>query len=123
IELADEQHSLAHRQPSVEPAATNGRDRLADAGPVLPQDLAGFGIEREDVIVPGADIHDAVFDERRRLERILTAKSGALEAGHPGAFERSEEHTSELQSPCNIVCRLLLEKKNLPRRALLSAAW
>mgnify|MGYP000400754766 CR=1 FL=1 len=32
-----------------------------------------------------------------------------------GAFTstagRSEEHTSELQSPCNIVCRLLLEKK------------
>src|SRR5256885_3229354 len=28
--------------------------------------------------------------------------------------ERSEEHTSELQSPCNIVCRLLLEKKKLP---------
>src|SRR5256885_13180960 len=32
------------------------------------------------------------------------------------AFERalrSEEHTSELQSPCNLVCRLLLEKKNI----------
>src|SRR2546426_7612622 len=27
------------------------------------------------------------------------------------AAERSEEHTSELQSPCNLVCRLLLEKK------------
>src|SRR2546426_8396720 len=27
------------------------------------------------------------------------------------AFNRSEEHTSELQSPCNLVCRLLLEKK------------
>src|SRR5256885_9929454 len=27
-------------------------------------------------------------------------------------FVRSEEHTSELQSPCNLVCRLLLEKKN-----------
>src|SRR5688500_19938160 len=26
------------------------------------------------------------------------------------AFDRSEEHTSELQSPCNLVCRLLLEK-------------
>src|SRR5256885_5727357 len=26
-------------------------------------------------------------------------------------YERSEEHTSELQSPCNLVCRLLLEKK------------
>src|SRR5256885_7959845 len=28
------------------------------------------------------------------------------------AYGRSEEHTSELQSPCNLVCRLLLEKKN-----------
>src|SRR2546426_3622204 len=28
-----------------------------------------------------------------------------------GSFARSEEHTSELQSPCNLVCRLLLEKK------------
>src|SRR5688500_19476699 len=27
------------------------------------------------------------------------------------SIERSEEHTSELQSPCNVVCRLLLEKK------------
>src|SRR5256885_10968268 len=27
---------------------------------------------------------------------------------------RSEEHTSELQSPCNLVCRLLLEKKKNP---------
>src|SRR5256885_16251136 len=35
---------------------------------------------------------------------------------------RSEEHTSELQSPCNLVCRLLLEKKKIAnqdkRRAL-----
>src|SRR5256885_3144352 len=30
---------------------------------------------------------------------------------HPGLHQRSEEHTSELQSPCNLVCRLLLEKK------------
>src|SRR2546426_2162847 len=29
---------------------------------------------------------------------------------------RSEEHTSELQSPCNLVCRLLLEKKKQSRR-------
>src|SRR5256885_12680655 len=29
---------------------------------------------------------------------------------------RSEEHTSELQSPCNLVCRLLLEKKKTPNR-------
>src|SRR5256885_4301944 len=30
---------------------------------------------------------------------------------------RSEEHTSELQSPCNLVCRLLLEKKKKNTRA------
>src|ERR1039457_7400367 len=37
---------------------------------------------------------------------------------------RSEEHTSELQSPCNLVCRLLLEKKNTENRTsmLLSAS-
>src|SRR5256885_8603359 len=29
----------------------------------------------------------------------------------PRPYARSEEHTSELQSPCNLVCRLLLEKK------------
>src|SRR2546426_2282413 len=32
-------------------------------------------------------------------------------ASAAGAIDRSEEHTSELQSPCNLVCRLLLEKK------------
>src|SRR3989454_5268284 len=32
-----------------------------------------------------------------------------------GQHERSEEHTSELQSPCNLVCRLLLEKKKKTR--------
>src|SRR5256885_6153402 len=33
-------------------------------------------------------------------------------------FDRSEEHTSELQSPCNLVCRLLLEKKNNHYRSI-----
>src|SRR5688500_19408096 len=33
----------------------------------------------------------------------------------PTAARRSEEHTSELQSPCNLVCRLLLEKKKRPK--------
>src|SRR5256885_11751782 len=35
-----------------------------------------------------------------------------------GAERRSEEHTSELQSPCNLVCRLLLEKKKIRYAAL-----
>src|SRR5256885_9508837 len=37
---------------------------------------------------------------------------GQGRAGRSG--RRSEEHTSELQSPCNLVCRLLLEKKKKP---------
>src|SRR5256885_12319890 len=43
----------------------------------------------------------------------VQARRGSGEAsalGHLGE-DRSEEHTSELQSPCNLVCRLLLEKK------------
>src|SRR5688500_19537487 len=33
-------------------------------------------------------------------------------------FERSEEHTSELQSPCNLVCRLLHEQTKWPPRGM-----
>src|SRR5688500_19918931 len=40
----------------------------------------------------------------------------APHAGAAPGFQRSEEHTSELQSPCNLVCRLLLEKKNYKTR-------
>src|SRR5256885_3056974 len=41
-----------------------------------------------------------------------------LSQHHPSCSRRSEEHTSELQSPCNLVCRLLLEKKKNGRRGL-----
>src|SRR5256885_10809682 len=37
------------------------------------------------------------------------------------ACPRSEEHTSELQSPCNLVCRLLLEKKK--KKTLTNQRW
>src|SRR2546426_5168854 len=59
----------------------------------------------------GADPVDRVAMEAgaegalERLEAELPAASSQVEA------RRSEEHTSELQSPCNLVCRLLLEKK------------
>src|SRR5688500_19077812 len=39
------------------------------------------------------------------------ARHRALRLGRRREQERSEEHTSELQSPCNLVCRLLLEKQ------------
>src|SRR2546426_1220551 len=50
-------------------------------------------------------------EDHRARARVLLE-----DAVHPGAElqaprVRSEEHTSELQSPCNLVCRLLLEKK------------
>src|SRR5256885_12716822 len=57
--------------------------------------------------------------DRTSLERHRRKPHiGREKAGHePPQFspKRSEEHTSELQSPCNLVCRLLLEKKkNIP---------
>src|SRR5256885_10661950 len=66
-----------------------------------------------------------VTAEREALGRLMNIIDGDLPAraspylrvkaaealGRFHAQERSEEHTSELQSPCNLVCRLLLEKK------------
>src|SRR3989454_8655254 len=44
--------------------------------------------------------------------------------GNPvGRQLRSEEHTSELQSPCNLVCRLLLEKKKNIRSSTIQSRW
>src|SRR5256885_12512833 len=50
----------------------------------------------------------ATWDEVRRLVGVMSELNAGL---FEIAGERSEEHTSELQSPCNLVCRLLLEKK------------
>src|SRR2546426_6069885 len=41
----------------------------------------------------------------------IPASSRSLPSSGTMTHARSEEHTSELQSPCNLVCRLLLEKK------------
>src|SRR2546426_6694796 len=61
--------------------------------------------------------------DRRRSRRCAIARRGARDrrgdgarrarhrAGPPSPRRRSEEHTSELQSESNLVCRLLLEKK------------
>src|SRR2546426_2603082 len=52
--------------------------------------------------------------------RLAVRRLGALDhaVGRPGRGARSEEHTSELQSPCNLVCRLLLEKKKKNKETL-----
>src|SRR5256885_8216372 len=54
---------------------------------------------------------------RQRLAQQIAAlghveQALQLRARRELGLTRSEEHTSELQSPCNLVCRLLLEKKN-----------
>src|SRR5438046_6920240 len=55
------------------------------------------------------------FSRDRRCARRANRRSSVPQiAGHP----RSEEHTSELQSLTNLVCRLLLEKKNVFERDL-----
>src|SRR5260370_22347736 len=68
----------------------------------------------------------AGLEERGRLRQRLGEGAGLVVDGHPhrlegagghvgalgpGSEDRSEEHTSELQSHLNLVCRLLLEKK------------
>src|SRR5256885_12619104 len=50
------------------------------------------------------------------LAELLLASGAQVIGVEPNdAMRRSEEHTSELQSPCNLVCRLLLEKKKKHR--------
>src|SRR5256885_11442673 len=60
---------------------------------------------------------NADTDLKRRIEALRLQISRTMGLGdvsaknYPKMTLRSEEHTSELQSPCNLVCRLLLAKK------------
>src|SRR5207244_6113657 len=51
-------------------------------------------------------------DVRRALEEIKRTKGVIIQIRAEALPQRSEEHTSELQSPHHLVCRLRLEKKN-----------
>src|SRR5437879_11528061 len=57
----------------------------------------------------GADVH-ATIEDRVQVPRVYDAWH-TVKAFADGDATRSEEHTSELQSPMYLVCRLLLEKK------------
>src|SRR2546426_8215204 len=64
----------------------------------------------KDGLIPKQD-----FDQRKTTYDGAVASVDSAKARVSllkAQMERSEEHTSELQSPCNLVCRLLLEKKN-----------
>src|SRR5256885_3496240 len=56
-------------------------------------------------------------EDLARIDRLQYGCAGPI-----GTIMRSEEHTSELQSPCNLVCRLLLEKKKKDNRKFTSVS-
>src|SRR5256885_3489099 len=92
---------------SVEPIAAV---TAPDEPPVQHQRLLHFVAE-----APWSD--EPVLAKVRELVVPAIERHGPIEAwiiddtSFPKCGSRSEEHTSELQSPCNLVCRLLLEKK------------
>src|SRR5260370_41778476 len=59
-------------------------------------------------------LHDALPISARAGRRPADAGATLSASLQPRAGARSEEHTSELQSHLNLVCRLLLEKKKIP---------
>src|SRR5688500_19439845 len=61
--------------------------------------------EKGDITTDPEEIQNTI---RSFYKRLYSTKLENLDE-----MDRSEEHTSELQSPCNLVCRLLLEKKKI----------
>src|SRR2546426_1208391 len=101
----------AHGEQLAERVARGSRDAEAD-----PHEAAEQHEDREH-----AEEAPLLADGRKDEVRVCVGQVAELllalsqpdpeEPAGPDA-DRSEEHTSELQSPCNLVCRLLLEKKN-----------
>src|SRR5205807_7376845 len=82
-------------------------------------------LEQALLVAVGAGERAAHMAEELGLEQVL-GQGAAVERHHRlvaaervevNRLRRSEEHTSELQSPCNLVCRLLLEKKKSARNS------
>src|SRR5690348_17529221 len=88
------------------------------------RDLHSFPTRRSSDLAEQARTHQRGLgqidlDERRTLEvRAVEIALRQLGAAEIGVAQRSEEHTSELQSPVHLVCRLLLEKKKDAGRAV-----
>src|ERR1022692_1717724 len=106
---------LSGRTASRRPAAALIAGMRGGAGPVMLPTLAEI-LELDAVrrgaprVLAGAGLLDRPVRWVHAIEvpdaaRLLHGGELVLTTG------RSEEHTSELQSPCNLVCRLLLEKK------------
>src|SRR5688572_32229577 len=98
--------NLRHPSSTLFPYTTLFRSAAAHHMPVL-----HHAWQRRPSFVPGQDPSDAIdlcgLAARHPSVAILLAHIG----GGGDWSHRSEEHTSELQSQSNLVCRLLLEKK------------
>src|SRR5438094_6976402 len=96
-------------------AIDDARDKLAGLLHVKPHEIifTGGGTESCNLAVLG-------LARRRSLGggHIISEK-----AEHHSQIARSEEHTSELQSPYDLVCRLLLEKKKKIEHGLAALLW
>src|SRR5256885_4119370 len=73
---------------------------------------------KQDSQAEGTPVSVKIRERLKQAQKRFHANDNISEFIEPGELEllldevqRSEEHTSELQSPCNLVCRLLLEKK------------
>src|SRR5256886_6236334 len=82
-----------------------GNEPVAVIENLLP---AGIGVGEQVAWVPGKPLH--ALGHRATL-LPLCAQQGKKSGTVSERMQRSEEHTSELQSQSNLVCRLLLEKK------------
>src|SRR2546426_1463346 len=98
--------SMSESNPSVLDPKTAALVRVAAAVArgKAPELNARFAAAR-DARVPGLWIEELL------LQSMLVVGYPLALVAFGACRPRSEEHTSELQSPCNLVCRLLLEKK------------
>src|SRR5256885_9223065 len=88
-------HATGHGRMLADVHVVTDLDQVVELDPVLDHRV----VQRSAVYAGiGADFHIVADPHATELLDL-----------HP--CSRSEEHTSELQSPCNLVCRLLLEKK------------
>src|SRR6267142_4232668 len=136
--LSDKRYALARGMTAKKPSGGDRQDRLwLGLLPMAAQFSRDFGVQHlfqpgqglghqggvgnavipADHDVDGLVLHHAIAeDEWPRAQRMEFAGAIGGNRGYPEAAEpvgtlRSEEHTSELQSHVNLVCRLLLEKK------------
>src|SRR4051794_41307786 len=97
------------------PVATLLAPRDALAGAVLALHHVFFFNDTPPTEIYTLSLHDAlpIFFANGGREPAPETPESLRQAGHqlPSQRPRSEEHTSELQSPVHLVCRLLLEKK------------